>query len=300
MADPGMQASRSPEILSGAPIPFRFELTWRSLTSALAPEAGASTQIPKPVQRTPTRDTEAKEWEMVLPRMKRPAAAAVEHARPSREQIPLSTPSFGTANDRGSRRWLFLACAALLLALAFATVRWTEQRSSSAGTVSPAMEMGSAGWMSEWASDLKGSARGRQISLYRPSIAMSDYRLEFLGRIDRKSLGWVFRAVDSANYYAGKLESSASGLVVTHFAVIRGVEGPHIQRPLPISAGAATTLRVKLEASGPRFTAYVQNQIVDDWEDDRLKTGGVGFLNEREERGQIESVQISILKGGRQ
>src|SRR5438128_1930402 len=122
MADPGMQGLRSgPEILSGAPIPFRFEVTWRSLTGGLASAASASTPIPKPARHTSTRDTEAKEWEMVLPRMERPAAvAAVEQARPSRQQIPLSTPSFVTADDRGSRRWLFLAGAALLLALAFA------------------------------------------------------------------------------------------------------------------------------------------------------------------------------------
>jgi hypothetical protein len=39
---------------------------------------------------------------------------------------------------------------------------------------------------------------------------------------------------------------------------------------------------------------------VEDWEDDRLKYGGVGFLNEREELGQVGSIQISFPKGGRQ
>jgi hypothetical protein len=37
---------------------------------------------------------------------------------------------------------------------------------------------------------------------------------------------------------------------------------------------------------------------VEDWEDDRLKSGGLGFLNEREERGQVQSIQISFPKGG--
>ena len=37
MADPGTQALRNgPEVLSGAAIPFRFEVTWRSLTRPLA------------------------------------------------------------------------------------------------------------------------------------------------------------------------------------------------------------------------------------------------------------------------
>jgi hypothetical protein len=55
-------------------------------------------------------------------------------------------------------------------------------------------------------------------------------------------------------------------------------------------------LKVRLEARGPRFTVHVQNQVVEDWEDDRLKTGGLGFLNEREERGQVQSVQIAFSK----
>jgi hypothetical protein len=144
-----------------------------------------------------------------------------------------------------------------------------------------------------------GSARGRQISLYRPSMSMSDYRLEFLGQIERKSLGWVFRASDSRNYYVGKLELARPGsspLTITHFAVIGGVEGPHVQRVLAHEPGA--TLKVRLDAQGSRFTVYVQNQVVEDWQDDRLKTGAVGFLNEREERGQVRSIQISFSKGG--
>ena len=56
--------------------------------------------------------------------------------------------------------------------------------------------------------------------------------------------------------------------------------------------------KIRQEARGTKFTIYVQNQIVEDWHDDRLKTGGVGFLNEREERGQVGSIQISFLKGG--
>jgi hypothetical protein len=162
--------------------------------------------------------------------------------------------------------------------------------------------MGGAGWITEWASDSVGSARGRQISLYRPSISMSDYRLEFLGRIDRRSLGWVFRAADSGNYYAAKLEAvqpGGSSLTITRFAVVHGFEGIHIQRTLALNTGASDMLKVRLEARGPRFTVYVQNQVAEDWEDDRLKSGAVGFLNEREERGQIQSVQIAFPKGTR-
>jgi hypothetical protein len=254
----------------------------------------------QPARLTAVRDSEAKEWEMVLPRMRRPATLP-ERAAAAPDPPNLAVPNFAGAADRSTRRWIFPAAAALLIPMALAALRWTEQRSTEpAAAIIGAKEMGGAGWMSEWASDPTGSARGRQISLYRPSMSMSDYRLEFTGRIDRKSLGWVFRAVDSSNYYVGKLESFSPGLGITHFAVIRGVEGPHIQRMLAMDAAAGTMFRIRLDASGPRFTIYVQNQAVEDWEDDRLKHGGVGFLNERGELGQVRSIQIAFPKGGRQ
>lgn len=80
---------------------------------------------------------------------------------------------------------------------------------------------------------------------------------------------------------------------LVRYGVIRGVEDRHIQIPLP-NVSSAGPLKVRLDAKRARFTIYVQNQVVADWEDARLQKGGVGFLSEREERGQVESVQISF------
>lgn len=306
MADPGTQAFQAgSEILSGAPIPFRFELSWRSLTRPLrptppdlpqravqAPGAGSLNRRP------PARDAEAREWEMVLPRMRRPAALAP--AAPRQLPTAVASPQFASVSaPTGRRPWLGLAIIALLLAAGMGAYELRSPPPDSSAV--SGMEMGGAGWITEWASDAAGSARGRQLSLYRPSLSMSDYRLDFLGRIESRSLGWVFRAADSSNYYAAKLEAPRPGartLTITRFAVIHGFEGMHIQRTLTLAAGAAETLKVRLEARGPRFTVWVQNQVVEDWEDDRLKTGGLGFLNEREERGQVGSIQIAFPKGG--
>jgi hypothetical protein len=302
MADPGIQAfPANSEILSGAPIAFRFEITWRSLTEPLRPtpfDPTGSAALPSdPVtRRAPVRDGEAREWEMVLPRMRRPAALAPTAAQ-------LAAPRFTMAAESTRvRRWVGLAGPILLFVAGVAGYQWLRpDHSSSDSTIVSGLDMGGAGWITEWASDSAGSARGRQISLYRPSVSMSDYRLEFLGRIERRSLGWVFRAADSSNYYVAKLEAAepgASVLTLTRFAVIAGFEGLHIQRTLRLDPGAGEMLKVRLEARGPRFTVYVQNQVVEDWEDDRLKSGGLGFLNEREERGQVQSIQIAFPKGG--
>jgi hypothetical protein len=258
MPDSGIQALKAgPEVYPAAAVPFQFDLSWRSLTQP---------------------DT-------VLPFVRRFEAQA------------LPGPTFAIATPRDSfRNWTAAGLALLLVTLAFAAVRRLEQPSSPASeTRTATVDMGGAGWMSEWVTDTTGSARGRQISLYRPSLPMSDYRLEFSGRIERKSLGWVFRRANPRNYYVGKLQASKPGLPVTliRYGVVRGVEGPHIQIPLA-SVSSAGALKVRLDAKGSRFTIYVQNQIVADWEDHRLKTGGVGFLSEREEQGQVESVQISF------
>jgi hypothetical protein len=302
MADPGIEAFQAgSEILSGAPIPFRFEVTWRSLTAPLKPTPPDLS--PRPIQAPlprpqRTRDADAREWEMVLPKMRRPAALAP--APPRQLQPAIASPQFASVSEpTGRQPWVGLAIIAVVLAAGIAAYEWRSPSKDSVAATS--MEVGGSGWITEWASDAAGSARGRQLSLYRPSISMSDYRLDFLGRIDRRSLGWVFRAVDSSNYYAAKLEASRPGaqtLTITRFAVIHGFEGMHIQRTLTLAPGAGEILKVRLEARGPRFTVSVQNQVVEDWEDDRLKSGGLGFLNEREEQGQVGSIQIAFPKGG--
>jgi hypothetical protein len=303
MADSGLQAfDASPEMLSGPAIPFRFEITWHSLSRPLRPSPTDPTTPSETAPHVdalslikPAAEVEAREWEMVLPRMKRPAALRREPPRES------PAPRFATSPELAlPRRLSAVAMAGVLVALGAAAYQWLWPESA-APTAASGIEMGGAGWISEWASDAAGSSRGRQLSLYRPSISMSDYDLEFLGRIERRSLGWVFRAADSSNYYAAKLESAEAGtsrLVITRFAVINGVEGPHIQRPIALTPGPGEMLKVKLEARGPRFTIWIATRLAEDWEDGQLKRGGLGFLNERGELGQIGSIQISFPKGG--
>jgi hypothetical protein len=290
MPDSGIQALQAdPEVYPSAAVSFQFELSWRSLTQREGFMAAVA-RIPDPdsnPRSVLSPATETKRWDTVLPFVRRFET----------ESPRLPAPSFAIA-DRGSvrNRTALAALALLLVILAVAAVRRMEQPSAPpAETPTATIAMGEAGWMTEWVTDASGSSHGRQISLYRPSLPMSDYRLEFSGRIERKSLGWVFRRTDSRNYYVGKLQASRPGgpVNLVRYGVVRGVEDKHIQIPLPDVSGAGA-VKVRLDAKRSRFTIYVQNQIVADWEDHRLKTGGVGFLSEREERGQVEAVQISF------
>ena len=160
------------------------------------------------------------------------------------------------------------------------------------------VSVGEQGWSTEWASDSVGSRRGRQITLYRPSSGMTDYQMQFTGQIESKALGWVFRAYDTKNYYAMKIETLRPGaMAVTHFAVVEGRESSYSERPLSIDARPGAAYRVKLDVTGPRFTVFIGGEPVDFWTDNRLKAGAVGFMNERDERGATSSVQFSFPQG---
>jgi hypothetical protein len=186
--------------------------------------------------------------------------------------------------------------APVLLVLALSSLFLGHGRTMSASSAGPiAPTVGEQGWVTEWASDEVGSRRGRQLTLYRPSANQSDYQMQFAGQIENKALGWVFRVSDTKNYYGMKIENDKHGSVLfTRFAVVHGRQRDVSQKSLPIRARADTTYAVRLEASGPRFSVYIQGEPVDLWTDSHLKTGALGFMNETEESGRTNSVRISF------
>ena len=159
-----------------------------------------------------------------------------------------------------------------------------------AGTALPS---GESGWIADWGAE-QGVRRSRQISILRSSQTLTDYRIEMQGQIETKAIGWVFRAADPKNFYVTKLEIVKPGLEPTialvRFAIIDGEEQVHAQLPLAMKFRRDTLFKIRFDAVGDHFTTYVQDEKVDDWTDDRVKTGGVGLYSERGE--------TATLKGG--
>src|SRR5258707_8333257 len=90
-------------------------------------------------------------------------------------------------------------------------------------------------------------------------------------------------AADTKNYYGMKIETLKPGaMAISHFAVVEGKEVSSSQRPLAVDARPGAVYRVKLDVSGPRFTIAIGGEPGDFWAGNRLKTGAVGFMNERE------------------
>ena len=192
---------------------------------------------------------------------------------------------------------------ALLVALAIVVFfNIGSHKSTAAGAatgdgVGPSIMMGEGGWITDWAGDTRSEHRGRHVTMYRPSLTLSDYRIEFQARIENKSIGWVFRAANPDNYYVMKIQQVAGRLELARFQVIDGSEKQAGSVRLPADIHPDALLTIRVDARGPRFATFVQGQSVDLWTDEQLKSGGVGFLNDRGERAHIQSVQISYLSG---
>ncbi len=148
-----------------------------------------------------------------------------------------------------------------------------------------------------WSYDAAGFVRPGPLAIFKPSADMSDYRFEFLGEIDQRGMGCVFRAADLDNYYALKFTVVKPGplplIHMVRYAVINGKEMQRVEKPLPLTARKDTLYRVMLDIRGSDFTIMAQGQVVDFWSDNRLHRGGIGFFCNRGERARLRWVEVS-------
>jgi hypothetical protein len=148
-----------------------------------------------------------------------------------------------------------------------------------------------------WSYDASGFVRPGPLAVFKPTIDLTDYRFEFLAEIDQKALGWAFRAEDLNNYYAMKFVVVKPGPMplvhIVRYAVINGKEGPHIDKPLPMTVRTDMLYRIQVNTRGGDFTILAQGQVVDFWSDNRLQHGGVGFFCNRGERARLRWVEVS-------
>jgi hypothetical protein len=155
----------------------------------------------------------------------------------------------------------------------------------------------SRGGTTEWAFDATGFVRPGPLALYRPSIDLTDYQMQFLGMIDKKALSWVVRAADFDDYYVVKLVVLKPGPVptigVTRYAVIHGVAQDRADTIAFINAREDMLYRVRMDIHADTFALTVQGQLVDSWSEPRLRTGGVGFFTARGEASRLRWVQVT-------
>jgi hypothetical protein len=280
--------------VKSAPAPAKLQPAQPQTPQSQKAEPAAATIASSPVKSEPVQN---------VPAAKKDAVAT---AQPTYHTVPnfgvaVNTSMFGSLKVKVGLASLIavLSIGAYIVASGKSKTAYPVKASDAAG---PSIMVGEGGWVEGWAGDPSGLHNARQITIYRPSLKLADYRFEFQGQIENKSIGWIFRAADPENYYAMKLQLVSQELPLKlelyKYLVLKGRQVQAGRVPIDVPVKNDTVFSIRLDVRGPKFNTYVQGQPVDVWTDDQLRSGGVGFLNERSERGKVKSVSLSYLSGG--
>jgi len=175
-------------------------------------------------------------------------------------------------------------------------------QSKTSGTLRDDFHTGLSSWEglkpagSDWSLQ-SGEVRPASLQLWKPSTSLSNYELEFMGQIDRKSVDWAFRAADLHNYYATKLVMNRPGPLpnagLVRFVVLDGRERERVELPLPLTLERGVDYKVRVSVRGDRFLTSVNGQLISSWMDSRISRGGVGFFSEDGESSVLKWVSVS-------
>jgi hypothetical protein len=151
---------------------------------------------------------------------------------------------------------------------------------------------------SGWSRSREGYVNTGALALFSPTRNFTDYRLEFFGQIENKSMGWTVRAKDERNYHAMKFTMLESGLrpviEMVHYNVIDGKPGHKTQTPLNVMMHARKAIQVAVNVKGNRYVTSIDGEEVDSFSDDSLlASGGVGFFSDAGEKARLYWVKVS-------
>jgi hypothetical protein len=150
---------------------------------------------------------------------------------------------------------------------------------------------------STWSYDKNGFVNPGALSLFEPTLHLTNYDLDAVVQIEAKGLGLAFRATSARNYQVAKLVVQGKGatpsLAVDRYTVISGSASRPVRTRYPAQFQSDTLYRVHLEVRGDAFTLYIQGNLVDYWSDARLATGGVGLFCSQGEHARVAWVRVS-------
>jgi hypothetical protein len=149
------------------------------------------------------------------------------------------------------------------------------------------------GGVSDWKVDVAGVRTG-SLALYMPTLDLSDYDLEFLARIDTRTVNWVVRAQGADSHLRCTVTAIEGGQLEFSRTI---VQGGVTEAPIPSFTRAPgkprTTFTVRMSVAGPVFSITIDGKTIDSWVDDRLATGGIGFVGAPDDRARLYWVRVS-------
>ncbi len=148
-----------------------------------------------------------------------------------------------------------------------------------------------------WSFDSNGFVRPGSLALYRPSMHLTDYEMQFVGLIDKKALSFVVRAQDFENYYVVKLHVIKPGRLpligVTRYAVIHGKAQHRGDAVVSVMAVPDTIFHVNVTVHDDTFLLSLQGKVADSWTEPALTQGGIGFFSASGEESRIRWLQLT-------
>jgi hypothetical protein len=146
-----------------------------------------------------------------------------------------------------------------------------------------------------------GAVSPGKLRLWKPTLDARDYELQFRMEIAKKGLGWAYRAQDAQNFYATKLLISRpgemSGVTLLRYGMMNSQPFAKAEMPLPVILQHGQPYNISVLVDGNRFTTLIDGHVVDEWSDNRLRAGGVGFFADDGEQALINWADFSERKG---
>jgi len=181
----------------------------------------------------------------------------------------------------------------------FRSVVKTEVEATPAAAPAQLEEHFESGWeenwiggVQDWPLDAAGIRTG-SLAFFAPTLEMADYDLEFLARVDQKSVTWVFRAANFRDYYFAAISKvKGGGFEFSRGFVVDGERQP-ANAPKKFEREGKGAFNVHLSAIGDDFTVTLDSKVIETWQDSMLPAGGIGFLGAPDDRARIYWVRVS-------
>jgi hypothetical protein len=148
-----------------------------------------------------------------------------------------------------------------------------------------------------WSRNPEGYTSTGDLAIFRPTVKFTDYRMEFFGQIENKSIDWTVRAKDTQNYHAMKLTVVEAGLrpfvALVHYDVVDGKPSHRSQTLLNVMVHNNRPMQFAVDVRGNTLVTSIDGEEVDSYFGNTLASGGVGFFSEAGESARLYWMRVA-------